>query len=101
MALSLLTACAEEVPFEVYEKPIATSPYVPASIRTCADVPQVPGEGARQRDVAVYVTDLHSVALECTTNLRAVDSTLRKHERRINDLNSAAEAEFESWKKSR
>ena len=77
-----LSACAKP-PLEVYEKPVLTAPHVPADLRSCSAVPQVPGQGARQRDVAVYLVDLYGVASECSTKLKSVDHILTLHERRV------------------
>lgn len=100
-ALMLLTACGEKPPFEVYEKPLHTTPYVPADLRHCSELPQVPGTGARQREVADYLTELHGVATECSTKLGSVDHILTKHEARVQSENAKADAAFEEWKKNR
>lgn len=50
--------------------------FIPTELRECQELPTVPGAGARQSDVAVYVTDLHQTATECKTKLNGIDKIL-------------------------
>lgn len=51
-------------------------PQVSPSILVCSAEPSIPGEGATQRNVAVYITQLRGAYWDCKGNLSSVKETL-------------------------
>jgi len=60
----LCAACASVPP--------APPPEIPAQLLTCAPAPEVPGEGATQRDLALFILDLDAAGQDCRAKLTGV-----------------------------
>lgn len=59
------------------------APQVPVSIRSCDDLPVAPKQPYKQREVAIYITELRAVARNCKGNLGAVDKVLVDFEKEV------------------
>jgi|GEM_PF-2062359 len=61
----LCAACANSVP---PPPPLE----IPAQLLHCRPAPDVPGEGATQRDLALFILDLDAAGADCRAKLGAV-----------------------------
>lgn len=82
-ALSTLSlmACADIPAPVVREVPFV--PDVPPELFACPGAPQPPADGATQRDVAVYILDLHEAHADCRADLGAVEQVLMDARQRV------------------
>lgn len=76
--LTLLTACAD--PNQAIRVPEQIPVSVPLELRSCPGLPAVPLTSATQRDVAMYLGQLHQVATTCKVRLDSVDDILTDYE---------------------
>ncbi len=59
----LLTGCGPD---------LQAIPQIPDALLDCAASPAIPGDTATQRDVSVYVIDLHDAHADCKSKLGRV-----------------------------
>ena len=56
----------------IVEVPTVERLTLPPDLLTCAEAPAPPGDGATQRDAALWVADLHAAHADCAARLAAV-----------------------------
>lgn len=62
---------------------VRVAPEIPAALRQCKDIPPVPAVGATQRDIALYILDMHEVLEDCKRVHASLVKVIDDFQRRI------------------
>ena len=62
---------------------------LPASVRSCPNLPKSPGATATDRQTAVYVDKLYLAAKVCGRNVKEIDALYRRWQTRVAAVNAS------------
>lgn len=78
--MTTLQACASTT---LREPPASVKSNIPETLLKCRKRPGVPGAGATQKDVSIFITNTVGAYENCRANLGATSKLLKKQNARI------------------